>query len=278
MDFQKTPLKDVARALGASEQTVSNVINATGVFHHVAVSDRGAVREAELVNWMLNHQVAGILLSAADKGGVAQQTAGRFGVRCIAIMNRGPRAAQDYVGADNRAGARLAIEHLIGLGHRRIGHVRSLPSHTGNERAEGYAEALAAHGIPVDPHLTGSGDYSRKGASAAIPTLLARAPDIAAVFCSSSLMAYGVLDAVGALGRRVPETLSVVGFDFMAFSSLGPIGLTSVAYDSFNLATLALRRLTDCIADRSMMAVPYQVILPCSLVLRGSAVHLTETP
>jgi DNA-binding LacI/PurR family transcriptional regulator len=334
MNFQKTTLKDVARALGVSEQTVSNVINGKPVVKDdtrqrvleacermgyranvlarslktsqsslialvmpsitnskypeiaqtvtmvaaqrgfsiiVAVSDRSAAREAELVNQMLDHQVAGILLSTADNAGVAQQAAGRFGVPCIEIMNRGPRAAQDFVGADNRAGARLAIDHLIELGHRRIGHIRGLPIFTGNERAEGYAEALVAHGIPVDPDLTESGDYSREGASAAIKKLLARAPDLTAVFCSSDLMAYGVLDAVGSLGQRVPETLSVVGFDDMAFSSLGPIGLTSIAYDSFNLATLAVRRLTDCIADRSVMAVTYEEILPCSLVVRGSA-------
>jgi DNA-binding LacI/PurR family transcriptional regulator len=337
MSFQKTTLKDVARALGLSEQTVSNVINGKPVVREdtkqrvleacermgyranalarslktsqsslialvmpsmtnskypeiaqtvtmvaaqkgfsiiVAVSDRNAEREAQLVNQMLDHQVAGILLSTADNAGVAQQTAGRFGVPCIEIMNRGPRATQDFVGADNRNGARLAIEYLIGLGHRRIGHVRGLPISTGNERAEGYAEALEAHGIPLDPALTASGDYTREGASAAIRVLLARAPDITAVFCSSDLMAYGVLDAASGLGRRVPETLSVVGFDNMTFSSLDPIRLTSVNYDSFALASRAVQRLTDCVADRSVMSTPHVEIVPCSLVVRGSAMQL----
>lgn len=335
MTFQKTTLKDVARALGLSEQTVSNVINGKPVVRDdtkqrvleacarmgyranalarslktsqsslialvmpsitnskypeiaqtvaivaaqkgfsiiVAVSDRSAEREAQLVNQMLDHQVAGILLSTADNAGVAQQAAGRSGVPCIEIMNRGPRAAQDFVGADNRAGARLAVEHLIGLGHRRIAHVRGLPIFTGTERAHGYAEALNANGISVDPALTESGDYTREGASAAIGALLTRAPDITAVFCSSDLMAYGVLDAAASLGRRVPDTLSVVGFDDMAFSSLDPIRLTSVAYDSFALASLAMQRLTDCVTNRSVMATPHIDIVPCSLVIRGSAV------
>ena len=89
------------------------------------------------MNRVLDHQVAGILLSTVDNAGVAQQAAARSGVPCIKIMNRGPRTAQDFVGADNRAGARLAMDPLITPGHSRIEHVRGVPINSGNDSADG---------------------------------------------------------------------------------------------------------------------------------------------
>ncbi len=251
-------------------ETVAKVAAQKGYSIIMAISDRDPGRELQLIGEMLDHRVAGILLSTSDPDGQSQAIAARYGVPCIEIMNRGPIEDQDFVGADNRVGAQIAVEHLIGLGHRRIGHVRGLDIFTGNERALGYADALAAHGIPLDPQLTVSGRYSREGGEAALRVMLDRAPDVTAVFCSSDLMAYGVLDAAMECGRRVPETLSVAGFDNMAFSSLAPIGLTSVGYDSFALATHAMEHLIARIGDRSGSAPRHYRVVPCSLVVRSS--------
>ena len=251
-------------------ETVAKVATQKGYSIIIAISDRDPGRELQLIGEMLDHRVAGILLSTSDPQGQSQAIAARYGVPCIEIMNRGPLETQDFVGADNRVGARMAVEHLIGLGHRQIGHVRGLDIFTGNERAKGYADALTADGLSFDPLLTVQGGYSREGGGAAIRTLLARAPDVTAVFCSSDLMAYGVLDAVADCGRRVPETLSVAGFDNMAFSSLAPIGLTSVGYDSFALATHAMEHLITCIGNPGSSAPGHYKVVPCSLLVRSS--------
>ena len=253
-------------------ETVAKVATQKGYSINVAISDRDPDRELQLIGEMLDHRVAGILLSTSDPEGRSQAIAARYGVPCIEIMNRGPLNSQDFVGADNRIGAKMAVDHLIGLGHRRIGHVRGLNIFTGDERALGYSDALMGQCLPFDPLLTEPGGYSREGGAAALRALLSRAPDMTAVFCSSDLMAYGVLDAAGQCGRRVPETLSVAGFDNMAFSSLAPIGLTSVGYDSLVLATYAVEHLITCIANRGAPAQSHLKVVPCSLVVRSSTI------
>lgn len=132
---------------------------------------------------------------------------------------------------DNRLAARRAVEHLIELGHDRIGLVAGpqmwdYPTPVPEQRHLGYRDALSAAGLPADPDLAVTGEWTAEGGAAALGKLLERASPPTAVFCMSDEMAFGVLRAAAKHGLAVPEDLSVVGFDDHDLS--GALGLTTM--------------------------------------------------
>ena len=122
------------------------------------------------------------------------------------------------IAIDNRLAARRAVEHLIELGHERIGLVAGpepadLPTPVPEQRRLGYEDALRAQGLPVDPELAVSGGWSACGGAAALSALLECSDSPTAVFCMSDVMAFGVLKAAARRGLAVPDDLAVIGFD-----------------------------------------------------------------
>jgi DNA-binding LacI/PurR family transcriptional regulator len=135
-----------------------------------------------------------------------------------------------YVDADNRGGAAVATEHLIGTGRRQIATVTGPQDMiAGVDRYAGYREALAAAGHELRPELVVEGDFTEAGGRRAMEELLARAPELDAVFVASDPMAVGVLRALRAAGRRVPEDVAVIGFDDAAVAETCDPPLTTIA-------------------------------------------------
>ncbi len=135
------------------------------------------------------------------------------------------------IAIDNRIAARRAVEHLIGLGHRRIALVAGpqpvgLPTPVPRHRRLGYQDALRAAGLPGDPSLVVNGEGTATGGSAALATLVEGAEAPTAVFCASDEMAFGLVQAATRRGLRVPGDLSVVGFDDHDLSEA--MGLTTM--------------------------------------------------
>jgi len=119
-----------------------------------------------------------------------------------------------FVDADNRGGGQEATEHLVRAGRRRIATVTGpLDMLAGVDRYAGYRGALRAAGHQLQPELVAEGDFTEAGGLRAMESLLARAPELDAVFVASDPMAVGVLRALRAAGRRVPDDVAVVGFD-----------------------------------------------------------------
>ncbi len=111
-------------------------------------------------------------------------------------------------------GARLAVDHLVHRGRRRIGAILGPPDMVvGRTRHEGYLAGLAAAGLEPDDALVASGDFSQDSGESAMRVLLSRRPDLDAVFCANDLMAAGALRVLREAGREVPGDVSVVGFD-----------------------------------------------------------------
>ena len=132
---------------------------------------------------------------------------------------------------DNRLAARRAADHLIGLGHERIGlvagpHLLDLPTPVPEQRRLGYEDALRAAGQPVDPALMVDGEWTAAGGAAALSTLFECEDRPTAVFCMSDEMAFGVLRAAARRGLAVPDDLSVIGFDDHDLA--GALGLTTM--------------------------------------------------
>src|SRR5205823_8931238 len=132
------------------------------------------------------------------------------------------------VQVDNRLGARLATEHLLALGHERIGHIAG-PRDLGisDERIEGYRDGLRAAGVPLDPELIAVGSFTEEGGYEAALSLLAHR-DLTAMFAANDLSAIGALSALAQSGRRVPGDVSVVGFDDLRLARFTTPPLTTV--------------------------------------------------
>ncbi len=169
---------------------------------------------------------------------------------------------------DNVYGGSLAIEHLINLGHRRIGVIKG-PSQlaSSSDRFAGYCQTLARHGIPVDEALVAHGYTSIESGYQATETLLRNNTDMTAVFAASDLMAIGVISAINQAGLSVPDDISVVGYDNIPLAgSLNP-PLTTVDQHADEKGACAARILIDIIEGKEDKAGR---VIDVDLKVRGS--------
>lgn len=181
-----------------------------------------------------------------------------------------PEVEVDAVLTDNLLGGQQATSHLIDLGHRRIGCITG-PSHLtpSAQRVTGYRHALEDAGLPVDEGLIKRGDFHPESGHTAALSLIALANAPTAIFVCNDLMAIGVLFAAAEVGRRVPEDLSVVGFDDIELASYTIPSLTTISQPKSQIGRTAVKLLIERIADKSR---PVQrVLLSTSLIQRRSS-------
>lgn len=197
------------------------------------------------------------------------------GIPYVIFDPSGEPSNDDFsVQADNWAGGVLATRHLLTLGHTRIGII------TGPEemmcsraRLDGYTSALAEQGITLDPELVTEGDFTTEGGYAQAMALLENPNRPTAIFAGSDLQAMGVYEAARQNRLRIPEDLSVVGFDDVQTSAfLGP-ALTTVRQPLHDMAAVSTRMLIDTAEGRPTQ---HHVILPTTLVVRGSTARLAS--
>jgi DNA-binding LacI/PurR family transcriptional regulator len=155
------------------------------------------------------------------------------------------------VAVDERGAGELATQHLIDLGHERIGYVAGpdyyLPT---RQKAAGRESALRAAGLESDGLIAHGGDFSVTEGREALRSLLTSASRPTSVICSNDLMAIGVLQEAAAQGIRVPEDLSVVGFDGIEAGAWTSPSLTTVEQPIEEIAETAVTALRSLIADR----------------------------
>lgn len=186
--------------------------------------------------------------------------------RIVVIDPHGDGASVPSVIATNHVGAMAAMEYLIGLGHRRIGFIRGRhDTRSATRRLEAYCDGLAAAGIAYDPDLVQEGDYTRERGLQAARRLLGRADRPTAIFAANDKSAMGVLDAARELGLRVPEDLSVVGFDNIPEAEQQNPRLTTVDQSIQEMGHLAvgllIRMLQREPLDTLLVKVPTRLIV-----------------
>jgi LacI family transcriptional regulator len=171
------------------------------------------------------------------------------------------------IGAANWAGALTATEHLIELGHRRIGTITGRPSLLCSQaRLDGYRAALDQAGIPADPDLVCTGDFEFRAALDAASEMLDLPDPPTAIFAGNDFEAMGVYEAARLHGLRIPDDLSVVGFDDLPMSAWVSPPLTTVMQPLAQMAAMAAQVVMDGTMDRSNNRVE----LSTSLVIRAS--------
>ncbi|MBQ0987036.1 LacI family DNA-binding transcriptional regulator [Streptomyces sp. F63] len=190
----------------------------------------------------------------------------------LGLIVGGARPGFVTVGIDDRAGTRLAVRHLLNLGHRRIGLIGTgptAPMHwtTPIERRLAYLELLAEAGIEYDPEIEADGEFTVEGGERAMTRLLAASRPPTAVFAQSDEMAMGALRALRRHRLRVPRDVSVVGFDDHQLAEV--VGLTTVAQpvaaQGAEAAALLLEQLRNPGGE-----VPEYVGMPVRFVLRDT--------
>jgi LacI family transcriptional regulator len=185
-------------------------------------------------------------------------------------VGRYPNGRVHYVDVDNVAGARMAVEHLIRQGHQRIATITGrLDMAHGQDRLEGYRQALKAHRIPVEEELIVEGDHTQNSGMVAMQRLLPASPD--AVFVASDMMAIGALKALRQTGRQVPQDIALVGFDDIPIASAIEPALTTVRQPIERMGSMAVEVLLSVLEGPLEEEAPaHRIILPAELVVRAS--------
>jgi DNA-binding LacI/PurR family transcriptional regulator len=178
-------------------------------------------------------------------------------------------ATVPLVQVDNRLGARLATEHLLELGHRRIAHVAGIEAlRISAHRIDGYRDALSAAGIAYDSALVVCGSFTEQGGFAAARALLEHTPT--AIFAANDLSAVGVVNALTESGLRVPADVSVVGFDDVRLAAYTSPPLTTVHQPAREIAQLATQLLFELTAGRPVQRT-VRLLEPRLVVRRSTA-------
>lgn len=178
-----------------------------------------------------------------------------------------------FITAANRQGARDAVGHLIGLGHRRIGLITGTSgTSSARERLAGYRDALREADIEHDPALVVKGDFLEDRGYSATRELLQLTAPPTAIFTSADTAAFGALRALREAGLRVPEDISIVGFDDIPESSLVTPPLTTVRQPLMEMGATAVRLLRNMMDDPAV--TPRRTELATELIIRGSTAPL----
>jgi LacI family transcriptional regulator len=256
-----------------SELAVSTerVLDEKGYSVYLANSGEDRTKQRRLLDHLAEYNVEGVLLCPA-RGTTRDDLASpaRRSLTCILVARYLDDVKLDYVGADNRLGARLATEHLVGCGHRRIAFIGGpTASSARRDRIAGYRTALKTAGVPYRDELAVYSEVTREGGRQAIRELLALRSAPTAAVCYNDVVAIGVMHGLAEVGVRPGAAFGVVGFDDVADAALWVPGLSTVASPSREIAETAAELLLRRVAaPRSARRF---VTLPASLIVRESS-------
>lgn len=229
---------------------------------------RNAVRARRAVHYVTTGHVDGAVVASHHRDDGLNRALVASGLPTVFIGRPLDAPTAHYVDIDNTRGARLATEHLVTRGCRRIGTIAGPGDMTaGIDRLAGWQEALAAAGLPDD--AVERGDFTARGGAEAMARLLDRAPDLDAVFVANDLMASGALLQLAARGRSVPDDVAVFGFDDIGVAESTDPPLSTVAQPLTSMAGRAGRLLASLL--RGEQVAPGPVLFEPRVTLRESA-------
>ncbi|WP_040978460.1 LacI family DNA-binding transcriptional regulator [Oceanobacillus jeddahense] len=201
-------------------------------------------RERKYLDLMKEKNVDGIIytyafaeLSKPLKGFLEENN-----IPMVLLDRAEPNSKMSGVYVDNEKAGYMATKHLISLNHKKIGCITG-PEHIENskERFSGYYQALKEANIPLDKEIIFTGDYQMKGGYKAAKGLIKK--EVTAIFTFNDLMAFGVYQAAAELGRKIPDDLSVIGFDNIKYNHLLVPKLTTIEQSSYKMGENAVELL-----------------------------------
>src|SRR5947209_14659680 len=227
----------------AAARGVSDVLEERGYTVLLANSDENLDRELSAVETLRARQVDALVVVPTSAAAFPHLRAAAAEAPLVLLDRVIKGLGVDSVTVDNRGGARRAVEHLLGHGHRRIGLVSDEPEISSSaERIEGYRDALTAAGIAADEHLVSLGGPTRTDGYQATRRLFDAPDRPSAIFTANNFMTVGAMHALRDLSLKVPRDVSLVGFDDLEWTTLVDPPLTVVAQPATELGEEAARR------------------------------------
>lgn len=239
-------------------------------------------REETYLDLLVDRRVDGIIIASSGLQERHGAWLARRSVPVVLVNWAAPDLHLPAILGDNRAGGRLATDHLLALGHRQIGHLSAPARNAATaERLAGILDALVGAGIDPGTLVVVEGDGQVAGGERAARELIERKPTLTAIVCYNDLTAIGAVRALRALGRRVPNDVSVVGYDDIALSAWIEPPLTTIAQRTSEMGRWAVGRLGELIGrpveggGMDEWAIggalgPAPVLLPVELRVRAS--------
>jgi LacI family transcriptional regulator len=228
--------------------------------------------EREQIDWqtMRARQVDGIITATARRDHKLLDEMVESGVPLVLVNRRTQDLPIPSATPDDREGMRLAVDHLVGLGHTRIGHIAGpLGLSTGFERYEGFLATMREAGIEPDPRLiVEAGAFTESEGARASRELLDRDAGLTAILAANDLLALGCYDTLAERGIDCPDELSVVGFNDMPFAARFQPPLTTIRIPHYEIGAAAAELMLDLLQEGGEEA--RQVELGPELVVRGS--------
>ncbi|HTB11823.1 MAG TPA: LacI family DNA-binding transcriptional regulator [Bryobacteraceae bacterium] len=223
---------------------IEQAANDHGYSVFLADSNADPNREQQVVQSFAERRVDGIVVTSSRVGALYLPLLSEMRVPIVLVNNQHPGAFVHSVMIDNIAGSRQAANHLIRLGHRRIAYLGDQFGYQSDtERFAGYRQALDVAGIPFVPELVVHGDGKPEEAIRAMDKLLGLSDPPTAVCCYNDMSALGAMKSIHLRGLRVPEDVSVVGFDDLFLASYTEPNLTTVRQPMRRMGLLAMESL-----------------------------------
>jgi LacI family transcriptional regulator len=234
-------------------------------------SDGSEAKEGAYVEKLLSKQIDGMILISSSNSFKPLHTILGARVPCVVADRELGDLEVDQVLIDNEQGGYLAGKHLIGLGHRRIGYIAgpnslSLSVH----RLTGLRSALREGGIDLPEAAVVQGDFQFEGGVKGVRRLLDAVPGLTAVFAANDRMAVGAIATLMRAGLRVPQDVSVLGYDNIPLAAAMWPALTTIAQPTGDLGNMIITLLLERIQARGEDLKPRRVLLPVQLIERES--------
>lgn len=221
------------------------------------------------LNPLNTNAVGGVIFADIIENRKQVEQAMAMGTPILIINNRVDDLPVHYIAVDNIRGGELAAEYLVSLGHTKIATVTgNLNTQGGKERYDGFMEYLAKRNITLPREYVYEGDYSRRSARAAAEYFLDLPDRPTAIFAASDEMALEIIATILEKGLKVPDDISVVGFDDNPACLYGPVGLTTIKQPLFKMAEESVKILTRVIREKTEAL--HQENLTPELVIRES--------
>jgi len=242
-DIQNPFFADLARG-------VENVAQQGGYMVFLGNSDEEAAKERRYLELMRAESVDGLILLPSSDIEPAVADLARGGIPVVCVDRRLPTASVDTVVADNVRGAYEAVEHLLRLGHRRIGFLQGRAQlSTSQERRQGYRRALEAAGIGFDAALVREGDSRPDSGRTLARELLLQAQPPSALLVGNNPMTLGALETIHLLGLRIPDDVAIIGYDDMPWALAVEPQLSAVRQPGYEIGRRATELLLQRIED-----------------------------
>ncbi len=219
---------------------VSDVAHAEGYGVLLCTTEGDLAREAEYLRFLRRKRVDGLILSAVtmDDPNLSELLNSSIPFVLVSRLVRGLDAP--FVVGDDKAGARLAVEHLIHLGHEKIAFIGGPANvQSSHDRMIAYQEVLREYGLKLYSWWAVFADFTQKAGYEAAKKMLRGGSRPTAIFAANDVIALGVMEAAEELGFSIPQDLSLVGYDDISYAALPRIQLTTVAQPTYEMGKIA---------------------------------------